>query len=100
MVLSRYNSGDLCSTCDHHDLCAGRSTPQRPIFFCEQFEIFSAAPAVPAVPAAAPHAAAPERVRPKRAANVTTGLCVNCDNADGCSTPKPEGGVWHCEEYR
>lgn len=27
------------------------------------------------------------------------GLCFNCDNRDNCMLPKPEEGVWHCEEY-
>lgn len=29
-----------------------------------------------------------------------TGLCMNCDNRFTCAFPVPEGGVWHCEEYR
>ncbi len=28
------------------------------------------------------------------------GLCLNCSNQKTCSFPKPEGGVWHCEEYQ
>ncbi|HTS66225.1 MAG TPA: hypothetical protein VMS37_25420 [Verrucomicrobiae bacterium] len=27
------------------------------------------------------------------------GLCSNCDNRETCVYPKPEGGVWRCEEY-
>jgi DNA-binding NtrC family response regulator len=27
------------------------------------------------------------------------GLCSNCDNRETCAYPKPEGGVWRCEEY-
>jgi hypothetical protein len=27
------------------------------------------------------------------------GLCVNCDRREGCTLPRPPGGVWHCEEY-
>jgi hypothetical protein len=27
------------------------------------------------------------------------GLCVNCKYRETCLYPKPEGGVWHCEEY-
>ena len=26
------------------------------------------------------------------------GLCVNCEDRDTCTFPKPPGGVWHCEE--
>jgi len=28
------------------------------------------------------------------------GLCVNCEDRETCIYPKPEGGVWRCEEYR
>ena len=27
------------------------------------------------------------------------GLCVNCARREICEHPKPEGGVWHCDEY-
>lgn len=27
------------------------------------------------------------------------GLCGNCKKRKNCSLPKPEGGVWRCEEY-
>jgi hypothetical protein len=28
------------------------------------------------------------------------GLCSICEGREVCAFPKPEGGVWHCEEYR
>jgi len=27
------------------------------------------------------------------------GLCMNCAHRDTCLLPRPESGVWHCEEY-
>jgi len=27
------------------------------------------------------------------------GLCRNCKKFPKCKFTKPEGGVWHCEEY-
>ena len=27
------------------------------------------------------------------------GLCRNCARLSNCTYPRPEGGVWHCEEY-
>jgi hypothetical protein len=27
------------------------------------------------------------------------GLCSICEIREACRFPKPEGGVWHCEEY-
>ncbi|HQI02878.1 MAG TPA: hypothetical protein PLA18_16505 [Deltaproteobacteria bacterium] len=28
------------------------------------------------------------------------GLCSNCVNREVCRFPRPESGVWHCEEYK
>jgi hypothetical protein len=28
------------------------------------------------------------------------GLCGHCENREYCTYPKPEGGVWHCDEYK
>ena len=83
---------DLCSTCSHAESCRGHSTPQRPIFFCEMFEVFAPEP-VAARPVAAKPAEQEDTGRHK-------GLCVNCDNRDTCILPRPEGGVWHCQEYQ
>jgi len=27
------------------------------------------------------------------------GLCSNCTHRESCGLPRPESGVWHCEEY-
>lgn len=83
---------DLCSTCGHAETCGNRSTPQRPIFFCELFEVSAPPPAV--TPAAAREPA------PRHDAGEYKGLCVNCENRSTCALPKPEGGIWHCEEYQ
>lgn len=32
--------------------------------------------------------------------SIHRGLCINCDVRDTCTFPKPEGGVWFCEEYQ
>ncbi len=39
------------------------------------------------------------RVRQRKDGEEFKGLCVNCANRHTCLCPKPEGGVWHCEEY-
>lgn len=36
----------------------------------------------------------------KKDPNGARGLCANCEDRKACTYPKPEGGVWHCEEYR
>jgi len=84
---------DLCSTCLHAEACGSRSSPERPILFCELFEVF--VPTQMAAPAAAP----PERPAGGQGAVEPKGLCVNCANRENCTMARPEGGVWHCEEY-
>ena len=81
---------DLCSTCSQAEACGGRSTPERPILFCELFEV------------AVPASAANPRERPshRHGAAEHTGLCVNCENREDCTMARPKGGVWHCEEYQ
>lgn len=32
--------------------------------------------------------------------HIHRGLCVNCDVRETCTLPRPEGGVWYCEEYQ
>ena len=83
---------DLCSTCKHAETCAGRSTLEHPIFFCEMFEVEVPRPTLAL-------AAGPEpSERPE--SSEYKGLCVNCENRDTCTITKPEGGIWHCEEYQ
>ena len=87
----------LCSTCKHASTCTFPRDPQRPSFYCEEFEIES-------VPAK--RKAEEDKLQPT-ASFVTAeesgsliGLCSDCENRQTCVFPKPEGGIWHCEEYR
>ena len=82
---------DLCSTCSHAETCGTRSTPARPILFCEMFEVL-----------ASPLAVTPAAREPadRQDTGDYNGLCMNCEHRRTCTVDKPEGGVWHCEEYR
>ena len=82
----------LCSTCNNAPECsyiAGRE--KRPVICCEEFD--GSAPPIPAPLAAC--FADPPGCRPVK----LMGLCVNCAQLEVCRFPKPEGGIWHCEEY-
>lgn len=81
----------LCSTCIHTEDCIYAHNSESIILQCEEFDGY-------------------EEVKKSRE-NFTgtvrnkneeemTGLCANCANRDSCTFSKPEGGVWHCEEYR
>jgi hypothetical protein len=85
-------AGGLCLTCRFDPDCIYEARSDRDILQCEQFEMgFRQSPAAaPEIRSAAP--------RP-RESSAYLGLCSNCDNRETCIYPKPEGGVWRCEEY-
>lgn len=84
---------DLCVTCNHAPECTSRKNIIRPVYFCEHFDDY-----IPQKPAEVKMEPKPEKVVEGNI-HEFKGLCVNCDHRDTCAFPKPEGGVWHCEEY-
>jgi hypothetical protein len=36
---------------------------------------------------------------PPEGVEVYKGLCANCEKRQTCTLQRPEGGVWHCDEY-
>ena len=92
-------TGGLCSTCNNAPNCFHRAR-RGPALFCELFDGY-APPAERAQSEQAPRSADSSSAR--RATDEEspkyTGLCVNCDHRQTCTHPKPEGGVWHCEDY-
>ena len=89
----------LCSTCNNAPTCFYRAR-RGPALFCELFDgyappaelITSKRAPPPADSSAASRAVAEETSK-------YTGLCVNCEHRQTCTHPKPDGGVWHCENY-
>jgi len=91
-MLNTTAGAGVCPACRFDADCIYASAARRVILQCEQFEL-----AMPTVRHASPdtRTAAAEHRKGKLA-----GLCSNCEFADTCIYPKPEGGVWRCEEYR
>lgn len=94
----------LCSTCRYVETCGFRRKPNKPVWFCEEFDGASDSVSEPAAgkktiskPSQSQQTAAIEIVPGGKA---LLGLCVNCDLRADCALPQPEGGVWHCNEYR
>lgn len=88
--------GGLCTTCKQASDCTFARDTRRPVFFCEEFATNDACAAKnPA------HARSPAiRLRKNENSAGLLGLCRNCENRVTCAFPRPEGGVWHCEEYQ
>jgi hypothetical protein len=109
--LPDYN--DICSTCIYGPICTRRVYAKAPIWYCNEFDDHDPPPELRRID---DHDPPPENKRPGTSAAVARsrgpakesappaavakGLCANCENRDTCLMPHPEGGVWHCEEYR
>ena len=97
----------LCATCKSASTCTYPRDPERPVYYCCEHEgyeecegsvslallrtgnIFLRPPGSVTTPPTA-----------ERDTGIDKGLCKNCENRETCTFPRPEGGVWHCDEYR
>ena len=88
----------LCSNCRNASTCTFPRDPDKPAFYCEEFEIETTISTI-----------SYEKVQLLATGTVATrdkdstkfnGLCSDCENHQTCTFPKPEGGIWHCEEYQ
>lgn len=94
--------GGLCASCEEGPNCTYPRDFDHPPILCEQYVPYPPAQAkVSAVDTSKSDLLRSNRVVTGRAdASKYPGLCASCDKQTGCTYPKPEGGVWHCVEYR
>lgn len=85
----------LCSNCKNAPTCTFPKDPNRPSFYCEEFELeelpqkkIAWTPPIDA------------HFTKEKDTSGFKGLCSDCENYRTCKFPKPEGGIWHCEEYQ
>jgi hypothetical protein len=88
----------LCSTCDNYPGCTLPASRDKAAWHCEEFRSSGAPP----VRTPGEQGLPPPRASATADGESTrfTGLCSDCEGRSSCVFPKPEGGVWHCEEYR
>jgi hypothetical protein len=91
--MTEKNQG-ICFACAHVSSCALTSAGSalNGTQFCEEYEpahFLTAIPLCEQLPI----------MLNRQTSSKTLGLCSNCAHYPGCSFPKPEGGVWHCEDY-
>ena len=79
----------LCCTCVHIKNCMYFKNSDKPIHYCEEFDSGEVVLEVVKKP----------KKSPEKEEKVYSGLCRNCEHRDTCTFEKPEGGIWHCEEY-
>jgi hypothetical protein len=81
----------LCMTCIHADGCAFRRDVSQAVLECDEFDVGQTSAISFDMPSVS-ESRDDGSVKFK-------GLCVNCDVRHECKLPRPEEGVWHCEEY-
>ena len=87
-----YLAAGLCTTCDHAPCCTHPRTSGLPVLECDDASAFVISIA-PATGIDVLYSAAPSSRTAAR------GLCATCGRLPDCTYPKPEGGVWHCDEF-
>jgi hypothetical protein len=85
----------LCATCNNATHCVYRKRRGIDAIYCEMFDGYALPSAVRGKGVAPVIVTAPDMAL----STEFKGLCVNCAHRDDCKLPRPEGGVWHCEEY-
>lgn len=84
----------LCRTCTHAPNCTFPRSGNRPLVFCDEFDGVVDIKPRHSVKSRPPKAPLPVLDRGR-----FRGLCLICEKRETCTFPKPEGGVFHCEEF-
>ena len=90
----------LCSNCNNRSYCVYRAGRGFDALYCEMFNGAAGSASVAESGERERLELAPRPDRMGIYESNVTGLCVNCADREKCILPRPEGGVWHCEEYK
>ena len=91
----------ICSSCKSASTCTYTKDPRRPVLQCEEFEGYEPRPMRPIAKNILLTTAPEFRANAEeKNSGKYKGLCSICEDRKTCTFMKPEGGVWHCEEYR
>ena len=94
-LMEKLLDASLCANCRDQSDCVFFMKASEPIIECEMYEC--GPPSRPRLSLVKKNVAAEVDELPEE--ENLMGLCVNCDNLKGCQLPKPQSGVWTCEEY-
>jgi hypothetical protein len=89
---------DLCCICTYRAKCMDHGTAGSPKLFCEEFDSNGHAPLI--LVQSDNGSARLHRFDEANHGDDVGGLCSNCENRSNCTIARPEGHIWHCEEYR
>jgi len=84
----------LCATCVNEPDCTFPRSVDHPVLTCDEFE-----GAVDVMPR--PVVESAQQAERFAVANREwfPGLCMTCEKRETCTFPKPEGGVFNCDEF-
>ena len=90
----------LCTTCNNASDCVYRSQRGFDATYCETYVCYSmTVVGSDETDDTESNITSAKSTSRKKTQHLDRGLCSNCENCDKCHLPKPDGGVWHCEEY-
>ena len=91
---------DLCITCNYAQTCFQRRLHRKPVWFCEQFDDYVPQKSKVTYTIDTTKTSTPSSLHvDEKKLNGLKGLCCNCENRETCTYPKPDGGIWNCENY-
>lgn len=91
----------LCSYCNSAPRCTFTRDPNRPVCECDEFGGFTyASVGIPNQKNVSLKHLARNPLTSEDPSQHYRGLCSDCEERATCVYPKPEGGVWRCEEFR
>jgi len=90
----------LCASCVRLQTCTYVVASSSPVVHCDEYDAGVSLETEHL--GANPGTSGPSKnnVSPDEAVSADIGLCRHCAGRDACTYPRPEGGVWQCEEYR
>ena len=89
----------LCETCVHAKECSYTRDPSRPVLLCEEFEGERKKQEEKSRKSKPRKQEGENRGAGPNYDPSLKGLCGTCERRDSCTYPRPEWGVWHCDEY-
>lgn len=95
---NKYERYDLCTTCNYSEDCRHRKKNGVLVIYCEEFDDY--VPLQNEIPINYETKKTRELKTKRPKGKKYLGLCQNCDTLETCTYKKPEGGVWHCEDYQ
>jgi hypothetical protein len=84
----------LCASCKNAPKCEYLKIARQPVLQCAEFQGFEFKTIKET------HENEFRKTSQADDSNEYMGLCQTCENRETCKYPKPEGGVWHCDEFK